>query len=56
MLAAVWNGGGLELSEAAERSSLSVAETASVLSALTEKGCLSVRETEGARVYERAAG
>lgn len=56
MLAVVGNGGGLGLSEATERTSLSEVEAANVISALMEKGYLSVREAEGTTIYERAAG
>lgn len=56
ILAAVWNAGTLEPAGAAEKTSLSEAEAASVLSDLARKGFLETREDDGATVYVRAAG
>lgn len=54
LLAAVWNSGGLRVSEASEETSLSEAEAARILSDLAGRGYLDVRESGGTEVYERA--
>lgn len=55
LLAAVWNAGDIDASEAAQRTSLTEPEAAEKLSGMTDRGYLEAKEADGVTVYGRAS-